>query len=100
MPFSFVSLVGVAILLGLGVDYGIFAVDHWLEEPVEAGPRRDGELTCSLLFAGLGTIGGYLPLAFCGHQVLVHLGQVLTLGGVGATIGAFWLVPLLIPRKS
>ena len=98
MPFSFVSLVGVTILLGLGVDYGIFAVDHALEKFKDAHSVGDAELTSSLLFASIGTIAGYLPLIFCGHQVLAHLGQVLTLGSVGATLGAFWLVPILVRK--
>ncbi len=98
MPFSFVSLVGVTILLGLGVDYGIFAVDHAIEKSNDPQSVRDGELTSSLLFAALTTIAGYLPLIFCGHQVLAHLGQVLTLGSLGATLGAFWLVPILVRK--
>jgi predicted RND superfamily exporter protein len=93
LPFSFVSLVGVTLLLGLGVDYGIFAVDHGLFISTNPNEVREDGLTSALLFAGGTTIAGYLPLLFCGHQVLVHLGQVLALGTLGSLLGAFWATP-------
>jgi uncharacterized protein len=94
MPFSFVSLIGVTMLLGLGTDYGIFSVDHDLfvtSKNSEGGSEKG--LTSALIFAALTTIAGYLPLLFCGHQVLVHLGQVLSIGTLGSMLGAFWATP-------
>lgn len=99
MPLSFVSLMGILMLLGLGVDYGIFAVDHAIRKSRQ-GDGSDDPLNSALILCAASTVGGYLPLLFCGHPVLLHLGQVLTLGTLGASLGAFWVIPTLFGRRA
>lgn len=94
LPVSFVSLVGLVMLYGLSVDYGIFATDAARTVSADAVP---GAWT-AIAFAALATISGFLPLLFCKHQVLAQLGQVLTLGTLGTVLGAFWGVPALASR--
>jgi predicted RND superfamily exporter protein len=84
---SFVTLVGLVMLCGLSVDYGIFATDA-----ARLGRETRGAWT-AILFAALATISGFVPLVFCKHLVLAQLGQVLTAGTVGTLLGAFWGVP-------
>ena len=71
-------------------------MDHGLRKTAEPDSSDLAGLTSTLLFAACTTIGGYLPLIFCSHQVLAHLGQVLTIGTFGSTFGAFYAVPILL----
>jgi Protein export membrane protein len=91
LDVSFVTLVGLVMLCGLSVDYGIFATDAARFPP---NPATPGAWT-AILFASLATLSGFVPLLLCRHQVLFQLGQVLSAGTFGTILGAFWGVPLL-----
>jgi predicted RND superfamily exporter protein len=87
--FSFISIISLIMIFGFSIDYGIFAANLYiLKDPPE--PR--GVWTC-LLFAGLVTLLGFLPLALCRHPVLIHLGQTLVAGTAGTLIGTLWGIP-------
>lgn len=88
--FSFVSLIGMVMVFGLSLDYGIFAVNLYtgqLDRP--SGP---GVWTSVLLAASV-TMIGFGPLILCRHPVLAHLGQVLFWGTAGTVLGCVWGVP-------
>jgi len=92
---SFISFVGLIMVLGLSVDYGVFVIDYFRENPVRNLMAERG-LTTALWFAAWTTIGGFVPLAFCKHKVLADLGLTLSFGTLGTVLGAFWLVPWLM----
>lgn len=96
MPVSFVTLVGVVMLLGLSVDYAIFAIDHFrFHHGTEMADRGEAGAATALAYSSVTTIAGFLPLVFCKHQVLAHLGYTLTLGTLGTVLGAAWAIPAL-----
>lgn len=87
--YSFISIIGLIMVFGLSIDYGIFAANlYLLKEP----PPREGVWTCLVLAAAV-TILGFLPLTLCTHPVLVHLGQTLVMGSIGTWIGTVWGIP-------
>lgn len=86
---TFVSLIGLTMLIGLSVDYGIFATDIARQDD----DKRKGTWT-AISVAALTTISGFVPLLFCKHQILTQLGQVLAFGTIGTVIGAVWGVPV------
>ncbi|MCC6138575.1 MAG: hypothetical protein IT287_08075 [Bdellovibrionaceae bacterium] len=87
--FSFISIIALIMVFGFSIDYGIFAANLFvLKNP----PKPEGVWTCLLLGATV-TILGFLPLMFCKHPVLVHLGQTLVMGSVGTWIGTAWGIP-------
>jgi hypothetical protein len=97
LPMSFISLIGLVMILGLSVDYAVFAVDHYRNETTDESDEKTGT---ALFMAWITTLLGFLPLAFCKHPVLQHLGQTLTLGTIGTMAGAFWAVPYLMGKKK
>lgn len=85
---SFVSLIGGVMLLGLSVDYAVFAADSKAEASTATG----------LIYAAFTTIAGFFPLLFCKHPVLIHLGFTLTVGTLGTLMGAFWGMPWVLQK--
>jgi len=89
LGFSFISIISLIMIFGFSIDYGIFATNLYiLDDP----PEENGVWTC-LLFAALATLLGFLPLVFCHHPVLIHLGQTLVVGTVGTLLGTIWGIP-------
>src|SRR4030095_4674800 len=90
--FSFVSILGLLMVCGLSVDYGVFATD--------ASRRGEGQngTWSGMLFAAITSIASFIPLVFSKHPVLIQLGQTVSLGIVGALLGAFWGVPYFIQK--
>lgn len=97
MRTSFISLIALVMLLGLSVDYAIFAVDYFLDS--KEGDSHAGTAT-ALIMSWVTTIVGFAPLAFCKHPVLADLGLTLTLGTIGTMAGAFWAVPTLVKQRK
>ncbi len=98
LEVSFVSMVGIIMLCGFSVDYGIFAIDA-TRFPTPSSP---GAWT-AVIFASITTFTGFVPLLFCHHPVLVQLGQSLSLGMAGSMLGTFWGVPsavAMVVRKG
>ena len=90
--YSFVSLVGTLMICGMSVDYGIFMTDF------QRNKNRNKQVAAvqsSILLAALTNILAFIPLLFCQHPVLIHLGRTLILGTAGAYIGAIWGIPFL-----
>jgi len=87
--FSFISIIALIMVFGFSLDYGIFATNLY---SARRPPSADGVWTCLLLGSAV-TILGFLPLIFCQHPVLVHLGQALTIGTLGTYIGTAWGIP-------
>lgn len=88
---SFVSLIALVMIFGLSLDYGIFATNLYTGQ---TGPTAHGVWT-SVVLAAIVTFLGFLPLIFCHHPVLVHLGQALVFGTAGTIIGSMWGIPCL-----
>ncbi len=88
---SFISLIAMVMLFGLSLDYGIFATNLYTGR---AGPTGPGVWT-SVVFAAVVTFLGFLPLIFCHHPVLVHLGEALVCGTAGTILGSVWGIPCL-----
>ena len=86
---SFVTIIGLVMVFGFSIDYGIFATD--VNRGLK-GQSEDGVWT-GLTFAILATCAGFFPLLFCKHPILLGLGQTLFIGGLGTYIGAIWGIP-------
>jgi hypothetical protein len=94
LQFSFISVIGLIIIFGLSLDYGIFATDAVLLKVEE---KTHGIWT-AVFCASFTTIGGFVPLLFCEHPVLKHLGQTLFFGSLGTFLGSYWGIPSLLEK--
>lgn len=99
---NLVSAFIVAILLGIGIDFGIHIASRYAAE------RRDGHpvdraLKTALETTGISTFAGALSTSLCllllifaEFQGLAQFGVVAALGVFLAFLGAAWILPLLL----
>ena len=88
------NLIGIPLLLGIAVDYGVHIVHDALERP---GPYRISASTAnSVLVDALTTILGFGALMVASHRGLESLGRVLTLGVTTCTVTSLVFLPALL----
>jgi hopanoid biosynthesis associated RND transporter like protein HpnN len=88
------NLIGIPLILGIAVDYGVHIVHDALERP---GPYRISASTAnSVLVDALTTILGFGALMVASHRGLESLGRVLTLGVTTCTATSLVLLPPLL----
>jgi hopanoid biosynthesis associated RND transporter like protein HpnN len=88
------NLIGIPLILGIAVDYGVHVVHDALERP---GPYRMSASTAnSVLVDALTTILGFGALMVASHRGLESLGRVLTLGVTTCTLTSLVLLPALL----
>jgi len=88
------NLIGIPLILGIAVDYGVHVVHDWLERP---GPYRISPSTAnSVLVDALTTILGFGALMVASHRGLESLGRLLTLGVTACTVTSLVFLPALL----
>lgn len=88
------NLIGIPLILGIAVDYGVHVVHDFLERP---GPYRMSASTAnSVLVDALTTILGFGALMVASHRGLESLGRVLTLGVTTCTITSLVFLPAVL----
>lgn len=90
LPLSFISLIGLLMVFGCSLDYGVFVMDFLLFRK----ENRAG-VWSALTLCSFATIAGFAPLVFARHPVLNDLGQALLWGTVGTWIGSLWGIPFV-----
>jgi predicted RND superfamily exporter protein len=98
VPLTFMSLLGLILIYGLSVDYGIFTTDFYSSDKRDV--ERHSSLNLSLLVNWGSGIVGFLPLVFCRHPILHDLGLVLTLGMIGVFYSSFYFMPALFSWRG
>lgn len=88
------NLIGIPLILGIAVDYGVHIMHDALERP---GPYAISASTAnSVLVDALTTILGFGALMVASHRGLESLGRVLTLGVTTCTFTALVLLPAIL----
>ncbi len=88
------NLIGIPLILGIAVDYGVHIVHDYLERP---GPYAISASTAnSVLVDALTTILGFGALMVASHRGLESLGRVLTLGVATCTVTSLVLLPAIL----
>ncbi len=101
LTLTVVSMVAAAMIMGLGISFGIHEVYGYFElrkskTPREALEQVMAELLRALLGASLTTIAGFLALLFGVLPAMKILGIILALGILNTLIGAILLLPVII----
>jgi hypothetical protein len=88
------NLIGIPLILGIAVDYGVHVVHDALERP---GRYAISASTAnSVLVDALTTILGFGALMVASHRGLESLGRVLTLGVTTCTLTSLVFLPALL----
>jgi len=102
IPLS-VATVGLSsMILGLGVEYGVFVLSRYNEERAKnVGQLESMKVTVysigtAVIGSGLTTIVGFGVLSFATVPMIQHLGQTLALGIAYCLLAALFVNPLFI----
>jgi hydrophobe/amphiphile efflux-3 (HAE3) family protein len=97
-----VATVGIgAMILGLGIEYGVFIVSRYHEErehtsSIEALEITVKEVGTSVFGSGTTTVVGFLALGLASMPMLRDLGFALSLGISAAFVAAIFINPSII----
>ncbi len=101
---NILSVIFAPLILGLGIDYGV----HWLcrldeedaayEQTVTLMALKGGVFRSlpGIIYAGLGAVLSFLPLAFVNFKGLAELGLILVIGIFIMLMATIVLAPLLV----
>ena len=102
IPLS-VATVGLSsMILGLGVEYGVFVLSRYNEERAKNISQLDSMKTTvysigtAVIGSGLTTIVGFGVLSFATVPMIQHLGQTLALGIAYCLLAALFVNPVFI----
>jgi predicted exporter len=99
VPLNVVSASALVLVLGCGVDYGIFA----LQEVAGPGPNTAVGST-GVLLASLSTLAGFGTLVLASYRALQSLGTAVGIGVAASAAASIFLLPGLyeglLPRKE
>ncbi len=81
---NLIHVIGVLIVFGISLDYGVFGA--------EASEEERAETFSSFNLSAISTLFGFTPLVLAAHPVLQSLGLVLVTGIVGSYLGGLILI--------
>ena len=94
ISFNLANFMGLPLLLGIGMDYGIHVLHRAQEEGrVNMFDHSTGPATT---LSALSTVAGFGTLALGGHQGIASLGFLLATGVVGILLAALFVLPALL----
>lgn len=94
ISFNLANFMGLPLLLGIGMDYGIHVLHRAQEEKrVNMFDHSTGPAT---MLSALTTVAGFGTLALGGHQGVASLGFILAAGAMGIMISALIVLPALL----
>ena len=91
--FHLFNLFVLALVQGIGVDYGVHLIHRLLDSGLE--PAALNDLGAGILLAGLTTVAGFGSLGLSHYPALWSMGLLTTLGAAGSLLAALTVVPAL-----
>lgn len=101
MTITVVTMVAAAMIMGLGIDFGIHIVYSYFENRKKHSKKKSlsetmQELLRATIAASLTTSAGFLALLFGVLPAMKTLGVVLAIGIISTLIGAVFLLPIIV----
>ena len=93
LDMNMFNVIATILIIGLGVDYGIFMVCHSRQQEETASTR-------AVLVSGLTTLVGFGALVLARHPALNSIGLTVLLGISAAVPTAVLVIPAFRPRCS
>ncbi|MDA3856048.1 MAG: MMPL family transporter [Candidatus Woesearchaeota archaeon] len=103
LKMSIASVALASIILGLGVEYGVFMLTRYNEErfknkktQLKAIEATVSNIGMALLSSGTTTFAGFLALTFSFTPMMQKLGLTLAIGILASIVAAIIVTPLMI----
>ncbi len=96
LPFTFVNVVVLPLLLGMGVDSGIHLVQR-ARHPADEGQMLAGTVTGRAVFySALTTIASFGSLGFSAHRGIASMGTLLVVAMIISLLSNLVVLPALL----
>ena len=97
IKLNFVNMGVVPLIIGIGIDYGVYMVHRWLFEGgnpdnIDVIVRSTGK---GVQYSALTTIVGFGSLSFASYRGLQSMGEILSMGILFCLIGAVIGLPAI-----
>ncbi len=96
IKINFVNMISVPLLIGSGVDYGIYIISRYLEDQrhdVFAAIHETGQ---SMFLSSLTTVIGFGSLVFVDNQGLASLGYMCSIGIIICAVSSVIVLPAML----
>lgn len=94
LPFNPANIITLPLVIGVGVAYGVYAVDRYREN---ASPALFSTSTGkAIVLSALTTIFGFGSLSFASHQGIASLGRLMTIGVVMCLVTSLYVCPAIL----
>ena len=90
IPMNIFNVIASILIIGLGVDYGVFMVHKTREGTGRA-------TVMAVWVSALTTMAGFGALIFGRHPALFSIGLTVSVGIVFSIVTALFVVPALVP---
>lgn len=99
VPLNFINIAAIPLLLGIGVDYGVYV----MQDHVEAGSVIDAlpessvtRVGAAVIMCALTTIAGFGSLVTMPFKGIASLGIIISIGVTACLLAAIFLLPAII----
>lgn len=96
VPFNFANVIALPLILGVGVDYGVYLVQRGRDAAAARGGLLHTGTARAVLFGALITMANFGNLMFARHPGMVSMGALLTIGLAMTLVCALVLLPSLL----
>ncbi|MBI3397770.1 MAG: MMPL family transporter [Deltaproteobacteria bacterium] len=96
VKFNYINIGAVTLLFGIGVDYGVYIFQDYLEKKQSTPEMAIQHAGKAVIMCALTTIAGFGSLATMQFRGIASLGIIITIGVVACLISALFLLPVLI----
>lgn len=99
MKFNLVNMAATPIILGIGVDFGVYILHRYMEEHDKEGETIPSVLASTggaIVVSGLTVIVAFAALIFARYQGLSSLGIVASIGIAFAALSAITVLPAIL----
>jgi predicted RND superfamily exporter protein len=96
IPFNFANVIALPLILGVGIDYGVYIVQRGRRSEAEAAELLHSGAARAVLFGALTTIASFGNLVWARHPGTVSLGILLAMGLALTLVGALVFLPNLM----
>lgn len=96
IKINFVNMIALPLLIGSGVDYGIYIISRYLEDQrhdVFAAIHETGQ---SMFLSALTTVMGFGSLVFVDNQGLSSLGYMCSIGIIICSVSSVIILPAML----
>jgi predicted exporter len=98
MPFNFVNVMALPVLIGTGVDYGVYLVGRYREDPTAT--EGFASTSSGITLCALSTIIGFGTLMISDHNGMWSLGFSLSIGILGCLFAAQFAIPAILHARA